>query len=424
MLPPANNHRNVGDFVLLRYVLIIAVSYLIISQQGLHGMAPASAGLIAAALASNLILGRIKPELFTVWQIAGAIVIVDTAWISASLAVVGKVGTEFFFLYFFILFFAALADNLGLMLVGVVAAAGGYLWVLGRLYPGSVWRQEHLLQISLLFSAALFYGVLVHRTRLQRKHAETIEVSDKARTELLATLAHDIGGPANVITLGVETLKDTFDQQSASEMRSVCSAVTRNSRYLGQLVQHFLEYARLRAGRYRLHPTELSVSSVIEQVAAQHEIDARGRGVVLRLVLEPTPQVILDEIAVVRILNNLIGNALRYSNPGNEVIVHAAGENNGIRIVVGDSGPGLSAEQQQRIGEPFTDTSGAHGGAGLGLFIARSLAEAQGGSLTANSGPGGAGARFVVRLPLAAPVAADATAQLSLSEITSGAQPE
>ena len=75
----------------------------------------------------------------------------------------------------------------------------------------------------------------------------------------------DIGGPAHVITLGVEALRGTMDNDRGSEASWLIQSVSRNSRYLGDLVQHFLEYSRLRSGRYQLNPAEMSVVAVMER---------------------------------------------------------------------------------------------------------------------------------------------------------------
>jgi signal transduction histidine kinase len=393
------DRTTVREFVLLRYVLIIAVSALMITQHGIGAVSSTTAVLVAAALASNVILNSLRPGRLSIWQIAGVIVVIDTLWISASLTTIGRVSGEFFFLYFFVLFFAALAENLVLMLVGVIGVSAAYLWVLAHLYPGSIWTEAYLLQIAFLFSAALFYGVLINRARFHRRRADLIEASDRARTELLATLAHDIGGPAQAITLGVEALQEKLGtDEEGGEARSLFGTVTRNSRYLNQLMQHFMEYARLRAGRYRLNPTQLSVNAVVERVAGQYEHQARLRGVRLELSLGAVPPAILDELCLARILDNLIGNAVRHTEPGTAVVVETAPEADGFRIVVGDSGHGLEPDQQKEIGDPFVDAVRTHGGVGLGLFIVRSLAEAHGGALTADSQPG-RGARFTVRLP-------------------------
>ncbi len=402
---------NIRDVILLRYILIIAVSYLVISQRPDGTISPGAAGLVAAALASNVSLGWMRPRRLNALQITGIIVVIDTVWISLSLALIGQISKEFFFLYFFVLFFAALAENLVLMLVGVLGASAAYMWVLSRLNSADVWTQAHLLQITFLFSAALFYGVLVNRTRQQRRQAELIEATDRERTELLATLAHDIGGPAHVITLGVEALRGTMSDQRGAEAHWLIQSVSRNSRYLGDLVQHFLEYSRLRSGRYQLRPAELSVAAVMEQVAAQHAVQAEARGVALKLNVSPMPAAVLDELALVRILNNLIGNALRYSEAGSAVAIDAAFDAGWIRIDVGDSGPGIALEQRAQIGQPFITAPRTHGGAGLGLFIVRSLVEAQGGSLTTIAETG-KGTRFVVRLPLTVTATADAEPSL------------
>ena len=399
-MPKAALDSNIRDVIFLRYILIIAVSYLVITQHQMGAVSPAAAILVAAALTSNVALGWLRPRRLNPLQVTGLIVVIDTIWISLALALIGRISKEFFFLYFFVLFFAALAENLILMLVGVLGAGGAYMWVLAQLNEESVWTQEHLLQIAFLFSAALFYGVLVNRTRQHRRHSELIEAADRERTELLASLAHDIGGPAHVITLGVEALRGTIEEQR-SEAHWLMQSVSRNSRYLGDLVQHFLEYSRLRAGRFELNPAELSVGAVIEQVAAQHAVAAETRGVALRLNVARMPVAMIDELALVRILNNLIANALRYSEAGSAIVIDAALEDGAIRIDVGDSGPGMGAEQRAHIGEPYVAAPAprSHGGAGLGLYIVRSLVEAHGGSLTTVSETG-KGTRFTVRLPL------------------------
>ncbi len=396
---------SIRDVIFLRYILIIAVSYLLISQRQAGVVSPFAAWLVAAALTSNVALGWARPRRLNPLQVTGLIVVVDTIWISLSLALIGRISKEFFFLYFFVLFFAALAENLVLMLIGVLGAGCAYMWVLGQLNEGPVWTQEHLLQVAFLFSAALFYGVLVNRARQHRHHSELIEAADRERTELLASLAHDIGGPAHVITLGVEALSGSIDQQRSEEQRTeahwLMQSVSRNSRYLGDLVQHFLEYSRVRSGRFELNPAEVSVAAIVEQVAAQHAVAAETRGVTLTLNIGEMPVAIIDELALVRILTNLIGNALRYSEAGSAIVIDAALEDGWIRIDVGDSGPGMAAEQSAQIGQPFLAAPRTHGGAGLGLFIVRSLVEAHGGSLTTVS-EAGKGARFTVRLPLIA----------------------
>lgn len=395
-------NQSLREFVLLRYVLIIAVSYLVLSQGAAGVVSPAAAMYIAGALASNVLLGWL-PERLTAMQVTGLVVFADTIGISVSLALIGHVSSEFFFLYFFVLFFAALAESLVLMLVGVMAASGAYLWVLSRLRQESVWTQQHILQVTFLFSAALFYGVLVNRARQRRNEAELMEATDRDRTQLLATIAHDIGGPVHVIGLGVESLTETFEHEHpTADVSSLFAAISRNSSYLKQLAARFVEYSRLRAGHLEFKPTKISIGAVIERVAAQLEGEAHERGVDLTLSIAAMPTATLDELALTRTLSNLIGNALRYSQRGSPVTIDAhLDSTNEIVITVGDSGPGMAPAQRADVGKPFVTTAQAQGGSGLGLFIVRTLVEAQGGSLATVS-EGGKGTRFTIRLPLVA----------------------
>jgi cell cycle sensor histidine kinase DivJ len=206
-----------------------------------------------------------------------------------------------------------------------------------------------------------------------------------------------------VITLGVEALRGTIEDQR-TDAHWLMQSVTRNSRYLGDLVQHFLEYSKLRSGHYELNPTDTSVATVIDQVLAQHAMQASTRGVILRAEVEPLPNAVLDELALTRILNNLVGNALRYGEAGSAVVISAGLEDGWLRVEVGDSGPGIAPEQRAQIGQPFMNAKRTHGGAGLGLFIVRSLVDAHGGSLTTVS-EAGKGTRFIVRLPLSSTAA-------------------
>ncbi len=392
-------HIHLRELVLLRYVLIIAVSYLLVGRDGWTGGSTASAGIIAVALASNVFLSRIGLEGSGRSRVAGFVVVLDSLWISASMVLTESGSAEFFFLYFFVLFFAALAENLLLMLVGVLAVCLAYLWVLAQGEPSAVWQQTHLLEVTCLFSAALFYGVLVHRIRSQQRRIAAVEAADRARTELLATLAHDIGSPTTAIGLGITSLGDAVERGDRNEARPLLSLVTRNSDYLRRLVQNFAEYARLHTGTYRLHPTELAVNAVVARTVDQHTLAARVRGVSLVVTPGLIPVCMLDEVAVTRIVDNLVANAVRHAEPGCTVEIETTSADDRVSISVADSGPGVSHGDRVAIGQAFVDAPRSHGGVGLGLFVVSTLVEAHGGSFLAEE-RAGMGWCCVVELPL------------------------
>ncbi len=406
MTAPGSTVIQLRELVLLRYVLVIAVAYLVVEE---HANAPGQAILIpvsvgvavAAALASNVLLAMLPPATFTRWRVATFIVVIDTVWISTMVAFFGHADTDVLFLYFFVIFFAALAENLLLMLVGIVGTGAAYLWVLMRLHAGPIWTAPVLLRLTFLFSAGLFYGVLATRARSEHRRAEIAESNDRERTEILASIAHDIEGPASVISLGVDTVREKLDAGDAVEVPALLAMVGRNVGQLTQLAREFMEYAQMSGGRHSLHPVPLSVEDVLAMVAAQYAHRARQSKVTLTVASEPMPQATLDELALVRILGNLVGNAIRHSPVGGEVRLEARPAGDGIRLIVSDRGPGLGESQRRHFGEAFVDAPRSHGGVGLGLFIVRSLVEAQGGALACESEPG-RGTRIFIWLPLVA----------------------
>jgi two-component system, NtrC family, sensor histidine kinase KinB len=119
------------------------------------------------------------------------------------------------------------------------------------------------------------------------------------------------------------------------------------------------------------------------------------------VVAAPVPEVHGDRERLRQLLDNLVSNAVKYSAAGQEVHVSLAGENGRVRVTVRDEGPGIAAEHQRLIFEKFgrTAVGGAKPGTGLGLFIARSIAQAHGGSLDVHSAPG-LGSTFTFTLPV------------------------
>ncbi len=131
---------------------------------------------------------------------------------------------------------------------------------------------------------------------------------------------------------------------------------------------------------------------------------AKQKRIRLSAVLEETlPVIVMDPDRIEQILVNLVENALQYSSEGSEVILTTVFENHSIAIVVSDSGPGIAEDTLPQVFDRFyrgdSSRSRKYGGTGLGLAIARNLAEAHGGSLTADNSPDG-GAMFTLRLPV------------------------
>jgi two-component system sensor histidine kinase KdpD len=164
------------------------------------------------------------------------------------------------------------------------------------------------------------------------------------------------------------------------------------------LLNNFLDITRLDAGKVRPVVRDVDLAALLERVRAAHEPEATARGVRLARRCPPTLPVRTDPVRLEQILVNLVTNAIRYGPPDNEVtIVGEPGEP--VVVRVSDHGPGIPAAFRERIFRPFERFDPDSGrGTGLGLAVARRMAELLGGTLTLEDTPGG-GATFVLELP-------------------------
>jgi signal transduction histidine kinase len=158
--------------VVLRYTLIIAMAYLLLVEHGFSSTPSVLLLLIVAALASNVLIGRLPPRITNSTGFNSCIVVGDTVWITVALLYSGVFGAEFFYLYFFVLLVAAIGENLGLIVVGVIAVCIGYIFVSYATGGTSwLWSSQLLIRIPFLFTAGAFYGHLVNRVRREQQRA-------------------------------------------------------------------------------------------------------------------------------------------------------------------------------------------------------------------------------------------------------------
>ena len=162
-----------------------------------------------------------------------------------------------------------------------------------------------------------------------------------------------------------------------------------------------LDTSRIEAGTFSYQFGDVDVASLIDDVVTTASV--RQAEIPVRAVrVEPLPPVAGDRERLRQVLTNLIENAVKYSAEGDAVEVSAQRDDRYVRIAVSDRGPGIPDDQQQLIFQKFGRAEvegGSKPGTGLGLFIARSIAEAHGGTLTVQSRRDG-GATFTLSLPL------------------------
>jgi two-component system OmpR family sensor kinase len=197
------------------------------------------------------------------------------------------------------------------------------------------------------------------------------------------------------------TLQDRWRMLTGPQRESFLALIGDETTRLAELVGDVLDTSRIEAGTFSYRFEEVDLGRVVDE-AVEAAVLAQQDVPVVASVHGALTGIRGDRARLRQVLGNLIENAVKYSPDGEEVRVSAAAANGAVQIAVRDAGPGIPRDQQGRIFEKFARADvegGSKPGSGLGLFIARSIAEAHGGSLDVSSGAE-PGSTFTLTLPL------------------------
>jgi signal transduction histidine kinase len=235
----------------------------------------------------------------------------------------------------------------------------------------------------------------------ERATVEELRRLSALRADFVSLVSHELRSPMAAVVGAARTLQERWRELSPEHRESFLQLIGGETSRLAALIADVLDTSRIEAGTFNYAFSDVDLSELVEESVAaasvgQDEVQVRGT------VRRPMPFVRGDRERLRQVLANLIDNAVKYSSTGGEVEVAAAADNGIVRVAVTDGGPGIPRQHQKLIFEKFgrAKVGGkAKPGTGLGLFIARSIAEAHGGSLEVRSAPR-QGATFTLSLPI------------------------
>jgi signal transduction histidine kinase len=394
-----------STLVTLQWFVVIGTSYLSLFSKGSFVQDVRGHVLIIALLASILILQRLPDHLLAHRYFNPALVIADTAMILVAIGLNQTTPWDLYLLFFFCIFIAGIGESLPQVVVGCLLISVIFLVFSMSHGSGSyLLDSEMLLRVPFLFGVSILYGYLAEQVKTEKTRAQRLQEIDRIKRQLVSALAHDIKNPLAVIMGYAATAAARLPERPENkEQLSALGRIQDNAARIVKLVMSFLDASKSESGKIDMARNPLSLNPLIREVAHQQSGDLARKNLKLELCLdEALPEVLGDEGQLERVLWNLIGNAVKFTPDGGQITVSSRTENGAVAVRVKDTGIGIAKEELPLLFKEFRRLkgSGAIEGTGLGLFVAKTIVEAHGGTVDAESAIG-QGTTFVIHMPIA-----------------------
>ena len=244
------------------------------------------------------------------------------------------------------------------------------------------------------------------RVLARRYHEEKLkaEAASRSKTNFLAHLSHDIRTPLNHIIGFAELMRhETYGPLGDEHYSTYVDSIRMSGERLLSFFASILDYAELEGGRRPLNDEELSVDDLLIEATRRFAAQAQRKGIAFTPGAPTGAHLVGDRFSLERMLGNLLDNAIRFTPGGGKVTLAAHAASDGVVLEISDTGIGMTPERLSSLSQPFAYGDAAltrdREGAGLGLAIARTIAELNGGRLAIDSRPG-LGTTVAVSLPL------------------------
>lgn len=242
------------------------------------------------------------------------------------------------------------------------------------------------------------------KIRLQRQQIETLQKVDRLKDDFLSAITHELRTPLNAITGFGSILEDEVAGPLSPEQHEFVAKLLNSSEKMLALVNDLLDFAKIRAGRFEISPSEVDYPTLVEEAVSllTPQIQAKGQSLEVALAL-PEPHLVIDGNRIQQVLLNLLTNAHKFTPRGGTIRLKSYLSGNDLVTEISDDGIGIAKQDLEKLFQPFLQLEGGltrkPGGTGLGLSISKGIVEAHGGTILATSPGLGKGSTFSFTLP-------------------------
>ncbi|WAG79213.1 PAS domain-containing protein [Metapseudomonas furukawaii] len=223
---------------------------------------------------------------------------------------------------------------------------------------------------------------------------------ERVRNEFVLRASHELRTPVTGMQMAFGLLSERLRFAPDSREGDLLTTVDEEMQRLVRLINDLLDFSRYQSGVQVLAREPCDLEDLLAALRQRYSAQAGELGLEIELELHPPlPRVNLDRLQIERVLDNLVGNAIRHSRPGGHIRLQARRHGERVLLSVADEGEGVPYSQQARIFEPFVQVGQRKGGAGLGLALCKEIVQLHGGRIGLYSRPG-QGARFYMTLPV------------------------
>ena len=237
---------------------------------------------------------------------------------------------------------------------------------------------------------------------IKKKNTQLAELNE-TKNKFLGMASHDLRNPLYTIQSFTEIIQEGTVGDVTAEQKDMLGKIYNASSFMKALLENLLDISKIESGKIELEKQTQDFNLTVRQQVELNQLLAKKKNITLHMSLSDIPPLCFDQGAIIQVMGNFIGNAIKFSPPNTEIFIATEKVENGIRFSVRDEGPGLSEEDQKFLFKEFQILSakptGGEKSTGLGLAIVKKLINLHQGEVGVETKLGG-GSKFFFRLPI------------------------